>query len=66
MTGSTIHKNQTFYSLLHTEKEIPEQIVKLTNIKHEDMSNAPQASNVILDFLNFSNDSTLVGTSCKS
>ncbi len=53
MTGSTIHKNQTFYSLLHTEKEIPEQIVKLTNIKHEDISNAPQASNVILDFLKF-------------
>ncbi|MGX9134676.1 exonuclease domain-containing protein [Rummeliibacillus sp. JY-2-4R] len=60
MTGSTIHTDQTFYSLLHIEKEIPDRIIKLTKIKHEDIRNAPKASNVILDFLEFSNDSTLV------
>ena len=60
MSGSTIHKDQTFYSLLHSDKEIPDQIVKLTNITQEDIKNAPSASNVILDFLEFANESTLV------
>ncbi|WP_102691762.1 exonuclease domain-containing protein [Rummeliibacillus pycnus] len=60
MSGSTIYHDDTFYSLLFTEMEIPSDIVQLTGIQNDDIKNAPLASNVLLQFLEFAKDSTLV------
>ncbi|MGG0658448.1 exonuclease domain-containing protein [Rummeliibacillus pycnus] len=60
MSGSQIHCEETFYSLLHTEKPIPHNIVQLTGIKNEDIRDAPPASNVLIEFLDFVKESALV------
>lgn len=60
MNGSQILQDETYYSLMYTEKEIPPEIVKLTGITDEAIKAAPPASNVLLEFLEFVKDSTLV------
>lgn len=60
MCGSHIQMDDTFYSLLHTEKEIPENIIQLTGITNEQIKEAPLASDVILQFLEFVKEATLV------
>lgn len=60
MNGSNILEDETFYSLMHSEKNIPLEIIKLTGITNKAIQSAPPAANVFLEFLEFVKDSTLV------
>jgi len=60
MSGSYIHRDETFYSLMHVEKEITQDIVQLTGIQNEDLKNAPAPSNVLIEFMRFVKESSLV------
>lgn len=60
MNGSQILQDETYYSLMHTTREIPLEITKLTSITNEAVRVAPSAANVLLEFLEFVKDSTLV------
>ncbi|WP_397538698.1 exonuclease domain-containing protein [Rummeliibacillus pycnus] len=60
MSGSSIHREEIFYSLMHVEKEIPQGIVQLTGIQNDEIKNAPAASEVLIDFMRFVKESSLV------
>ncbi|KGR74693.1 exonuclease domain-containing protein [Ureibacillus sinduriensis] len=60
MVGTKILEEQQFYSLIYVEQEIPEYITNLTGITSDAVSKAPTISNVLLDFFEFVQDSTLV------
>lgn len=60
MCGSTILEEEIFYSLVHYDKEIPGDIVQLTGITNEQVMNAAPLSNVLIKFLQFKQDYTLV------
>lgn len=59
MTGTTIHE-ETFYSLVQYDQEIPETIVGLTGITNEQVRDAEPLVDVFVKFLNFVNDCTLI------
>ncbi|MFJ8260859.1 exonuclease domain-containing protein [Rummeliibacillus sp. NPDC094406] len=60
MSGSSIHREEIYYSLMHVEKEIPQGIVQLTGIQNEEIKNAPAASDVLIEFMRFVKESSLV------
>ncbi|WP_277585659.1 exonuclease domain-containing protein [Psychrobacillus antarcticus] len=60
MVGSTIQEDEIFYSLIYSEKEIPSNIVALTGITNEQLKEARLVGDVIMEFLQFAKDSTLV------
>ncbi|PYF02082.1 3'-5' exoribonuclease [Ureibacillus chungkukjangi] len=60
MNGLTILEEQQFYSLIHYEDEIPQEIVQLTGITNDSVREAPPISNVLMNFFEFVQDSTLV------
>ncbi|MDP4172061.1 MAG: exonuclease domain-containing protein [Bacillota bacterium] len=53
MTGSQVEAEQTFYSLINSKTPIPPSISELTNIRDEDLLNAPDAKDVLLQFYKF-------------
>ena len=60
MRGSEILQEETFYSLVQYDKEVPTTIAELTNITTEEVKEAPPFSDVYVDFLKFKSESTLV------
>lgn len=59
MKGSEILPEE-FYSLVRFEREVPPEIVKLTNITSEEAGKARPFSDVYTEFVEFKSDSTLV------
>ncbi|MCQ6277468.1 3'-5' exoribonuclease [Bacillus sp. V3B] len=51
---------QSFYSLVRYEKELPSTIVNLTGITNEQLKDAPPLSDVLIQFFGFVQNSTLV------
>jgi len=60
MVGDQVLENETFYSLINSEGEIPENIIELTGIKEEDLLGAPPIEKVLKDFYQFVKNDTLV------
>ncbi|MEK4760843.1 exonuclease domain-containing protein [Viridibacillus sp. FSL E2-0187] len=60
MSGKTIIKEEEFYSLVHFDQNIPQEIIQLTGITNEQLREAPSLSEVLIQFLQFKGDSTLV------
>lgn len=60
MSGTSIQEDEIFYSLIYSEKEIPSDIVALTGITNEQLNGARLVGDVIIDFLQFAKDCTLV------
>jgi DNA polymerase-3 subunit epsilon len=62
MCGTTIEEDETptFYSLIKSDKPIPQEIIALTNITNRDLDAAPTASEVLLKFYKFINGRSLV------
>lgn len=60
MTGSRIHENNTFYSLIKSTSPLSDEISRLTAINEEMLEAAPEASQVLIDFLSFIGSSVLV------
>ncbi|WP_257985087.1 exonuclease domain-containing protein [Bacillus sp. T33-2] len=65
MVGDKPIADDTFYSLLKSEKPLDERISSLTNIGDEDLRSAPDASDVLIQFLNFIKSSILVAHHAK-
>lgn len=51
---------QSFYSLVRYEKELPASIVNLTGITNEQLQDAPSLSDVLIQFFDFLQNATLV------
>jgi len=60
MHGSSIHEDATFYSLINTGKEIPMEVVHLTGITNMELKEARVFGDVLIEFLQFAKDCTLV------
>lgn len=60
MSGSSIQEEEIFYSLIYSEKEIPLDIVGLTGITNEQLKDARLIGDVLIEFLQFAKDYTLV------
>ncbi|QUG42566.1 3'-5' exoribonuclease [Psychrobacillus sp. INOP01] len=60
MIGSSIQEDEIFYSLIYSEKEIPMDIVGLTGITNEQLKDARFIGDVLIEFLQFAKDCTLV------
>ena len=60
MCGTKIQEEEVFYSLVHYGKEIPQEIVQLTGITNEQVKEAAPLSEVLINFLQFKESSTLV------
>lgn len=58
--GEEIKENQTFYSLIQYNKELPFVIEELTGIRSIDLKEAPSLSEVLIQFFDFVQNSTLV------
>lgn len=60
MTGLDIESTETFYSLIKSDLPLSEEIAALTNLREEDLRDAPAASDVLMQFFKFVNGATLV------
>ncbi|MGG3468273.1 exonuclease domain-containing protein [Neobacillus pocheonensis] len=60
MTGLKIETAETFYSLIKSNLSLSAEITTLTNIGEIDLQNAPNASDVLMQFFKFVNGATLV------
>jgi DNA polymerase III subunit epsilon len=60
MTGSLIEDEQTFYSLVKSNLPLSEEIASLTNITDKQLSMAPDASEVLIQFFKFIRSRILV------
>ena len=60
MRGTELLESETFYSLAYHDQEIPEAIVQLTGITNEQIKEARPLADVLVDFFQFVQDSTLV------
>ncbi|PMC35137.1 DNA polymerase III subunit epsilon [Bacillus sp. UMB0899] len=58
--GEEIKQKETFYSLVHSEKKISEEISQLTGITNGELNSAPLLSEVLFQFFQFAQDYTLV------
>lgn len=65
MTGHQLLKTETFYSLVHSQQTISDEISTLTNITNEELLSAPIASEVLLEFYKFVKNHTLVAHHAK-
>lgn len=65
MIGSEILETETFYSLVKSHVPLPPQISELTNILDDDLLTAPDASEVLMNFLKFVQSSILVAHHAK-
>lgn len=59
MVGGVISE-ETFYSLVRYEKELPENIEQLTGLSTEQLKDAPSLAEVLVKFYQFAQNSTLV------
>ncbi|WP_102348358.1 exonuclease domain-containing protein [Bacillus sp. Marseille-P3661] len=60
VVGSKIIENETYYSLVYSDSEPSEQIVKLTGITKEHLEIAPSIEVVLKEFYQFISNDTLV------
>ncbi|WP_273131069.1 exonuclease domain-containing protein [Metabacillus sp. HB246100] len=58
--GDTIKEEDSFYSLVKSEKKISKEIEELTGITNEEMNEAPPLSEVLFKFFQYVQDLTLV------
>ena len=58
--GEHIYENETFYSLVKSEKIVSEEISQLTGIYNDELESAPPLSEVLFQFFQFSQDYTLI------
>ncbi|WP_408007360.1 exonuclease domain-containing protein [Pseudalkalibacillus sp. A8] len=58
--GSNIQHNETYYSLVRCDRTLPAEIIELTGIKNEDLKNAPDLQQVLIEFYNFVRGNVLV------
>ncbi|MDF2856059.1 MAG: hypothetical protein K0Q87_1910 [Neobacillus sp.] len=65
MKGMEIKDKDTFYSLVRSHVPLSEEISMLTNIQDCELQNAPIASDVLIQFLKFVNNSCLVAHHAK-
>ncbi|EIJ82194.1 hypothetical protein PB1_04640 [Bacillus methanolicus PB1] len=65
MTGSMIESEQTFYSLVKSNIPLSKEISLLTNITDEQLSMAPAASEVLIQFFKFIKSRLLVAHHAK-
>ncbi|NRD77971.1 3'-5' exoribonuclease [Bacillus sp. BRMEA1] len=65
MTGHHLLEQGTFYSLLKSDLEIPNEISELTNIWTEDLQTAPPAKDVLLQFFKYVSSDLLVAHHSK-
>ncbi|MGG5252333.1 exonuclease domain-containing protein [Neobacillus sp. SM06] len=61
MTGSEIETGEPpFYSLIYHDRPLRTEIVELTNIRNEDLAEAPPAADVLLHFFNYVQSRALI------
>lgn len=60
MCGSFIQEDAVFYSLINTGKEISTEVVNLTGLTNEKLKEARHVGDVLIEFLKFAKDCTLV------
>lgn len=60
MCGKEVQENETFYSLVHYDQNVPTEIEKLTGINKEQVLNAPDISDVLIQFFEFVKNNPLV------
>jgi DNA polymerase III subunit epsilon len=60
VVGSCIQEDEAFYSLVHYEKTLPENIEQLTGISGHQLGDAPPLSEVLVRFFKFVKDDALV------
>lgn len=60
MCGTTILEDETFYSLIRSDQNIPASIVELTGITNEQIKDASELAEVFIKFFQFVQDCTLV------
>jgi len=60
MCGSFILEDAGFYSLINTGKEISTEVVNLTGLTNEKLKEARHVGDVLIEFLKFAKDCTLV------
>ncbi|XJZ27844.1 exonuclease domain-containing protein [Bacillota bacterium Lsc_1132] len=61
MTGCEIEADEpTFYSLIHSDRPLRTEIAQLTNIRSEELSDAPLAADVLLHFFKFVQNRVLI------
>jgi DNA polymerase-3 subunit epsilon len=65
MTGTEVHHNRTFYSLLKTDTPLSNEISQLTGIQQEELINAESPKVVLLEFLGFIGTQFLVAHHSK-
>jgi DNA polymerase III subunit epsilon len=58
--GDEIKEEETFYSLVRSEKPISDEISSLTGLTNEQLLNAPLLSETLFEFFRFAQDYTLV------
>lgn len=60
MCGSFIQEDAVFYSLINTGKKISPEVVNLTGLTNEKLKEARHVGDVLIEFLKFAKDCTLV------
>jgi DNA polymerase III subunit epsilon len=65
MTGQRILESETFYSLVHSSHSLSDEISALTSISDEELSSAPIASEVLMEFFKFVKNHALVAHHAK-
>ena len=60
MLGTEVLEEEDFYSLIYYDQDLTKEIVQLTGITKEDVSNAPSLVDVLINFYEFTQDATLV------
>lgn len=60
LCGTTILEEETFYSVVNYEKDIPPEIVALTGITNEQVKDARPLADILIEFFQFTKNSTLV------
>lgn len=58
--GNKIERESSFYSLVSTEKPLPDEIIQLTGITQNDIESAPLIPEVLTQFLDFCRNHVMV------
>lgn len=65
MIGHRIQEEQTFYSLVKSDRPLSDELTSLTNINQEQLQSAPEAAEVLLQFFKFASGHILVAHHSK-
>jgi DNA polymerase-3 subunit epsilon len=60
MIGDQIEEQETFYSLVKSDVPLAEEISALTNIQNDELTTAPLAAEVLMQFFKFTKSDILV------